>query len=174
MNPWVSSFSMARPTRLMGRLPMSSGRALARASRSVTPTRPSGDEYRAHRRARNRSPPLLAVEQVGGDNLEVVVCRVREGAATVAVAKRPDATNAGGQAVVDRDVATPVHGNARPFQPEIVGVRTTANGEEEVRAGDARLTVGAVHTDRHAARVRAKLMHSALVRTVMPSRRRYP
>ena len=41
-NPCVSPFSIARETRDIGRRPISSGRPVFRASRSVSPTRPSG------------------------------------------------------------------------------------------------------------------------------------
>ena len=42
MNPWVSPFSTARPTRVIGRLAMSALRPLLRISPSVIPTRLSG------------------------------------------------------------------------------------------------------------------------------------
>src|ERR1700752_4887611 len=40
-------------------------------------------------------PPRVVVEQVGGDDLEVVVRRVRECTATVAIAHRPDVFDVG-------------------------------------------------------------------------------
>ncbi len=92
MKPCVSSFSTARldaahrPRRDQQR---PSGRARLRL----------GDADPAERRIDVQRVgwyplpqlPVLAVEQVGGNDLEVVVRRVREGAAAVAVAERPDA-----------------------------------------------------------------------------------
>ena len=80
----------------MGRLPTSSGPAAAprlrlghadAAERRVDVERIGGDAV--------ADAPRLAVEQVGGDDLEVVVRGVREGAAPVAVAERPDARHVG-------------------------------------------------------------------------------
>ena|SRR5664279_3724338 len=49
---------------------------------------------------------MLAIEEIGRNDLVVIVGRVREGATTVAVAERPDAVHAGGKAVIDLDVAS--------------------------------------------------------------------
>ena len=49
--------------------------------------------------------PPLAVQQVRSHNLKVVIGRMGEGAATVAVAKRPDVGCAGAQTIIDDDVA---------------------------------------------------------------------
>ena len=75
-----------------------------------------------------------AVEQVGGDDLEVVVGGVGEGAAAVAVAERPDAGDVGGQALVDRDVAARVGRDAGASSAEVVGVRPPADGQQHVRS----------------------------------------
>ena len=61
-----------------------------------------------------RYPPGRAVEQVGRDDLEIVVRRVREGAFAVAVAQRPDPRDVRLQLVVHDDVAALV---ARPRRP---------------------------------------------------------
>src|SRR4026209_1950628 len=48
-HPCAPPVSIARPTRVMGRLPMSSFRPLSRACASVIPTRPSGGStYKAY------------------------------------------------------------------------------------------------------------------------------
>ncbi len=75
---------------------------------------------------RSLTPPRVAVEQIGGDDLEVVVGGVGEGAAAVAVAERPDARHVGAQLVVDGDVAARVGRDAGLVEPEIVGVRAAA------------------------------------------------
>ena len=72
---------------------------------------------------RSLTPALLAVEQVRGHDLEVVVGGVGEGAAAVAVAERPDARHVGRELVVDRDVAARVDRDAGLVEAEIVGVR---------------------------------------------------
>src|SRR5271168_279956 len=59
---------------------------------------------------------------------------MREGAPTVAVAERPDVGNAGPQSIVDLDVAMRVDLDARRVEPEVVGVRPAADGEQHVRA----------------------------------------
>ena len=77
---------------------------------------------------------VLAVEQVGGDDLEVVVGGMGEGAAAVAVAERPDAGHVGGQGVVDGDVAARVGAHAGLVEAEVVGVRPAADRQQDVRA----------------------------------------
>ena len=76
----------------------------------------------------------IVVEQVGGDDLEVVVGGVGEGAASVAVAEGPDAGDVGAELVVDGDVAALVVGDAGFFEAEVVGVGAAADGEEDVGA----------------------------------------
>ena len=76
----------------------------------------------------------IVVEEVGGDDFEVVVGGVGEGAAAVAVADGPDAGDVGAELVVDGDEAAVVVGDAGLFEAEIVGVGAAAYGEEDVRA----------------------------------------
>ena len=106
--------------------------------------------YKAYAGMRSLTRALLAVEQIGRDDLEVVVRGVREGAAAVAVAERPDAGHVGGQAVVDRDVAALVGDHAGLVQPEVVGVRPAADRQQHVGSDDFRRAVCAVDADRHA------------------------
>ena len=70
-----------------------------------------------------------------------------EGAAAVAVAKRPDVRDAGPQFVVDHDKATRVDSDARRVKPEIVGVRPAADGDEHVRADHEGLAASAGNAD---------------------------
>ena len=74
----------------------------------------------------------LAVEQVGGDDLVVVVRGVGEGAAAVDVAERPDAGDVGAQLVVDGDVAARVGRDAGARRGR--GRRCSAGGRRR-RAG---------------------------------------
>ena len=95
MKPCVSPFSTARPTRVIGRLPSAAaGRWRAPGLGHADAAERRIDVERVGRNA-VADLPVLAVEQVGGDDLEVVVGRVREGAAAVAVAERPDAGHVG-------------------------------------------------------------------------------
>ena len=96
-------------------------------------------------------PALLAVEQVGGDDLEVVVGGVGERAAAVAVAHREDARDVGAQLAVDLDVAALVGLDARLVQAEIVGVGPAAGRDQEVRADDLARLAADGHADRHLA-----------------------
>ena len=65
---------------------------------------------------------VFLVEQVGGDDLEVVVGGVGEGAFAVAVAQGPDAGDVGAELVVDGDVAALVGDDAGFVEAEVVGV----------------------------------------------------
>ena len=70
-----------------------------------------------------------AVEQIGGDDLEIVVGGVGESALAVAVAERPDAGDVGAQLVVDFDVsrastATPAASSPRS---SVLGRRPVAS-----------------------------------------------
>src|SRR5262249_32724676 len=75
-----------------------------------------------------------AVEQVGLDDLIVVVRGVREASAAVAGAERPDARDAGAQLLVDADHALRVGLDAGPLECEVIRVGHAADGEEQVRA----------------------------------------
>ena len=72
---------------------------------------------------------LGAVEEVCGGDLEVVVRRVGESAAAVAIAERPDVRNVGLQRFVDDNIAMRVNLDACGFEPEVVGIRAATDGE---------------------------------------------
>jgi hypothetical protein len=57
--------------------------------------------------------PVLAVEEISGDDLIVIVGGVGEGAAAIAVSDRPDAGHIGAQLYVHLDVTTLVGGHTR-------------------------------------------------------------
>jgi len=76
---------------------------------------------------------VLAIQQIGGDDLVVVPAGVGEGAATVAVAQRPDAGNRGSQLVVHDDVPPLVQLYARMLQAEIVRVGAAPGRDQQVR-----------------------------------------
>jgi hypothetical protein len=78
----------------------------------------------------------LATQEVGRNDLEVVVGRVCEGAAAIAVAERPDARHVGRELIVDADVAARVGRDTGLVEPEVVRVGSTPNGQKDVAAGD--------------------------------------
>ena len=75
-----------------------------------------------------------AIEQVRRGDLEIIVRSVGEGAAAVAIAKRPNVRDAGLQGFVDNNIAMRVDLDARSFEPEVVGVRAAPDGEQNMRA----------------------------------------
>ena len=81
--------------------------------------------------------PGVAVEEVGGDDLEVVVRGVGECAPPVDVAQGPDALRAGPQLVVDRDVAPGVELHPRRREVEVLHVRPAPDRQQQVAAGEA-------------------------------------
>ena len=168
MKPSVSPFSMARPTRAHG--PLADQQRPAGRARLV-----HGHPHAAERRIDVEriagyaiaDATMLAVEQVGGDDLEVVVRGVREGAAAVAVAERPDAGNVGRKGVVDRDVAARVgrrrrRGRGRDRRCSDAGPRPAARATRRSSARPRR----SQRRPRRRARAARRLMHSAPVRTL--------
>ncbi len=98
---------------------------------------------------RSVTPPTLAVEQVGGDDLVVVVRGVGEGAAAVAVSQGPHPRGAGPQLVIHLHVALLVDGNARPVEPQVVGIGPASDREQDVAAHDRGGTARALEAHRH-------------------------
>lgn len=78
--------------------------------------------------------PTLAIQQVGGDDFEVVVGGMCEGTAAVAIAERPNAGNVGSEPVVNLDVPARVRLDASRFETEVVGVRSAPHCKQDVRA----------------------------------------
>ncbi len=99
---------------------------------------------------------VLAVEEVGGNDLVVVVRRVREGAAAVAVAERPDPGYVGGQGFVDDDVAVRVGFHTRLVQAQVVGVRSSSDGQQDMQSNRFGRSLQAVHPDRDTLIVRGE------------------
>ncbi len=89
----------------------------------------------------------VVVEEVGSDDLMVVVRRMREGAAAVAIAKRPDARDTGAQLFVDLDIAASVGLDACLVEPKIVGVGHAPDRQQQVRAVDFGRTGRAIQAD---------------------------
>src|SRR5690606_32408073 len=79
---------------------------------------------------------------------EIVVGRVGEGAASVAVAQCVYVGLAGAQFVVDGDMAAFVGLYAGPVETEIVGVGAAADGEKHMGPGNGRIAFGAIDVDR--------------------------
>ena len=69
---------------------------------------------------------------------------VGEGALAVAVAERPDARRSGLQLVIDDDVAALIAADSCFIETEIVGIRPTADGQQQMRASDFRGANGAI------------------------------
>ena len=106
MKPSVSPFSIARDTSSMAILPISARRPLVAhlrlghagtAQRRIGVQRIGGNAI--------ADAPLLAIEQIGGDDLVIVLGCVGERAAAVAIAQRPDAGDVGAQLVIHLDVS---------------------------------------------------------------------
>ena len=81
----------------------------------------------------------VVVEEVCGDDFEVVVGGVSEGAAAVAVAEGVDAGDVGAELIVNEDVAVFVCGDASTVEAEVLRVGGAPDGEEDVGAGDGRV-----------------------------------
>src|SRR5262249_57725434 len=81
--------------------------------------------------------PRIFVQQVSCNDLEIIVGRMGEGAAAVAIAERPGSRNIGAQLIVNLDVAAGVDGDAGLVQAEVVGIGTAADGEQQMRSYDA-------------------------------------
>ena len=77
-------------------------------------------------------PTGFAVEQVAGDDLEIVVGRVSESASAVTVSKSPDARDVGLQLVVHLDVAVIIDGDPGALEPEVIGVRPPPDRQQYV------------------------------------------
>src|SRR3546814_6894014 len=85
--------------------------------------------------------------QVGRDDLEVVIGRGREGAATIAFTERPDPVDVGAQHVVDTDIPPAVDLHPSGAQAEIVGIGSPANGDQNVGSANHAVALKAVHSD---------------------------
>ena len=92
-------------------------------------------------------PARVVVEQIGRDDLEVVVRGVGERAAAVAVTHRPDVLDVGPALVVDDDVAARVGLHARVLQAQIVGVGPSSDRHQQVRTGDGVSAVARCHLE---------------------------
>jgi hypothetical protein len=100
---------MARPTRVIGTAAdeeRTAGRTRLRLSNADAAERRI-DVESVGRNAIVHPPPL-AIQEVRGDDLEIVIGGMSEGAATVAVTQRPDVRRAGTQLVIHNDVAARV------------------------------------------------------------------
>src|SRR6516165_7435937 len=89
-------------------------------------------------------PARILVEEIRSDDLEIVVRGVGEGALAVAVSERPNARRRGLQLVIDNDVTTLVAAHPGFLEIEIVGIRLTADCQQQMRASDFGGAVGAI------------------------------
>ena len=70
---------------------------------------------------------------------------MREGAATVDVAQRPDTRNVGAKLVVNLDKAARIHRDAGFIEPQVVGVGHASDRQQQVRADDVAWLPFATH-----------------------------
>jgi hypothetical protein len=87
---------------------------------------------------------VLAVKQVGGNDLEIVVGGLGKRAPAIAIAERPDARHIRSKEIVDRDVAPRIDRDTGLVETEIVGVGTASDREQNIRADDLRIAFGAL------------------------------
>src|SRR5207247_10211985 len=92
-------------------------------------------------------PAGFAVEQVGGDDLEIVVGGMGEGAAAIAVAQRPDTRHICREALVDLDVAARIGGDPRLVEIEITRVRPPAYRQQHIGADYLGIALGTLDPD---------------------------
>ena len=91
--------------------------------------------------------PDLAIQQIGSDDLEVIVGRVGERAAAVAFAERPDARHVGAQLLVHGDEAARIDCDARSVKAQIIGVRPPSGREQQMRPLERKVRVAADQTE---------------------------
>src|SRR5690606_12926864 len=77
---------------------------------------------------------LAAIDDIVGDDLELIVGSVGEGAPTIDVAHGPDALHAGAQVIVDRDIAARIGLDAGSLEIEAGSIGGAAHGQEEMAA----------------------------------------
>ena len=112
MNPCVSPFSMALPTRVIGRFAISTRRPEPRAWTSDIPARPSRGSIQVVCRYPVRNATCASLKKIGRHNLEIVVRSMRESAASIAIAQRPNTGDVGSKLIVHRDITTGIAQNA--------------------------------------------------------------
>ena len=89
----------------------------------------------------------ITVQEVGGDDLIIVVGCVRESSPAVAFAQRIDAGHIGAELIVDLNITALIDRDAGLFQTEIIRVGRAADGEKQVRADDIFLARAAIEID---------------------------
>src|SRR5258708_7831514 len=88
-------------------------------------------------------PPVIAVEQIGGDDLKIVVGGVGEGASPIAIAERPDTRHICAERIIHLDEATRLSAYAGVLEAEIVSIGPAADRDEQVRSANLRAAIGA-------------------------------
>ena len=143
MKPCVSPFSTARPTLVIGRLPTNAFRPDSRTWSTVMPG-PAQRRVDVERVGGHAVADLagVVVEQIGGDDLEVVVRGVGECAACRCSRPSPRCAST----LVRHwsstiDVAAGIGLHTRVLEAEVVGVGLPSDRDQQVRTGDR---VGAV------------------------------
>src|SRR5213075_2297251 len=90
---------------------------------------------------------MVCIEEIVGDDLEVVVGSVRKGTAAVAVAQSPDARHIGLQLIVNRDVSALIGDNPRLIETQVACVGDAPHREKNARSEYLRRTFLTIHTD---------------------------
>ena len=76
----------------------------------------------------HRERPLLAVQEIGRHDLEIIVRRMREGASPIAFPQRPNSLGSGSQLVVDTDETPFVGFDLGSLEAQIGRIRATSDG----------------------------------------------
>src|SRR6266567_4404325 len=89
-----------------------------------------------------RDTARFMVEKICRYDLEIVVRRVSEGAAAIAITQCPDTRHIGAELIVHLDEPALIRGNAGLVETEVVGIWPPADREQQMRADDfGRLSV---------------------------------
>ena len=98
-----------------------------------------------------RHPARIVIQQVGRDDLVVVVGRMRERASPIAIAQGPDAGDVGAQLLIDADIPARISLNAGLVQAEIIGIGYTPHCQQQMRARHFTRAARAIQPDHHVA-----------------------
>ena len=78
----------------------------------------------------------IAVEEIGRDDLEVIIGSMGEGTLTIAVAERPDTGHTGAQLIVGHNKSALVDFDTSLVEAKIVGIRSPSNRQQRMGAND--------------------------------------
>src|SRR6185312_2637232 len=93
---------------------------------------------------------VAAIEQIGGDDLVIIVRGMGESTAAIDIAHGPDLGHIRPELIIHLDEAAFVGLDAGRLEAEIIGIWPSAYCQEQMAADDARWTIRAFHADRNA------------------------